>query len=222
MKTFLEKNQIYFNIYFFVSIIALCLTLYFLYKKVDNLSGQISSQNMQIAEPPVNLESSPTPSDYCGTQCQSQIDKIVSSAISTLSGKPQTVVKTQTVSAPLSNKTTYIPLSGPITTTSMTWVDATGTDVYIDLANDYGKDAKISWDANLSVISGQIFARLYDVTHNIAVNGSEISVTEKNNLTNIGSANFSLWNGRNLYRVQLKSLNSSVVTFGSGRIKVVY
>lgn len=222
MKTFLEKNQIYFNIYFFVSIIALCLTLYFLYKKVDNLSGQISSQNTQIAEPPVNLESSPTPSDYCGTQCQSQIDKIVSSAISTLSGKPQTVVKTQTVSAPLSNKTTYIPLSGPITTTSMTWVDATGTDVYIDLANDYGKDAKISWDANLSVISGQIFARLYDVTHNIAVNGSEISVTEKNNLTNIGSANFSLWNGRNLYRVQLKSLNSSVVTFGSGRIKVVY
>lgn len=222
MKTFLEKNQIYFNIYFFVSIIALCLTLYFLYKKVDNLSGQISSQNMQIAEPPVNLESSPTPSDYCGTQCQSQIDKIVSSAISTLSGKPQTVVKTQTVSAPLSNKTTYIPLSGPITTTSMTWVDATGTDVYIDLANDYGKDAKISWDANLSVISGQIFARLYDVTHNIAVNGSEISVTDKNNLTNIGSANFSLWNGRNLYRVQLKSLNSSVVTFGSGRIKVVY
>jgi hypothetical protein len=222
MKTFLEIYQIYFNIYFFVSIITLSLTLYFLFKKVDNLSGQITSPNTQISESTFIPESSPTPTDYCGSECKKQISQTVSSAISTLSGLTKTVIQNVPVPAPTQTRTTYIPLGGPITTTSLTWVDAAGTDVYIDLATDYGKSAKISWDANMSVVSGQIFARLYDVTHNITVEGSEISITEKNNLTNVGSANFTIWSGRNLYRVQIRSLNSSVVTFGSGRIKIVY
>jgi hypothetical protein len=222
MKTFLNKYQIYFNIYFFLSIIALCAILILLFKKVNDLTGQITSPNTPISESTFLPDNLSSPTDYCGTECKKQIAQNVSSAISTLSGSTKTIIQQAPVSAPTTTKTTYIPLSGPITTTSLSWVDAVGTDVYIDLANDYGKSAKISWDANMSVVSGQIFARLYDVTHSIAVEGSEVTVADKNSLTNVGSANFTIWSGRNLYRVQIKSLNSSVVTFGSGRIKIVY
>lgn len=222
MKKFLEKYQIYFNIYFFISIFALCLTLYFLYKKVNDISQLITSSNTQNSESANIPNSFLSPTDYCGTDCKNQIAQSVSAAVSTLSGSTKTIIQNPAVTVPSSSKTTYIPLGGPITTTSLSWVDAAGTDVYLDLATDYGKNAKISWEANMSVVSGQINARLYDVTHNITVEGSEISVADKNSLTNVGSANFSIWSGRNLYRVQIKSLNSSVVTFGNGRIKIVY
>ena len=119
--------------------------------------------------------------------------------------------------------TAYIPLGGPITTTSMDWVDATGTDTYIDLINDYGKKTWVSWEANLKIAdgNGQAFARLYDATNKIAVNGSEVSVTSSTS-TQVISGQLSMWAGRNLYRVQIKSLNSFVATFVSGRIKINY
>jgi len=41
-------------------------------------------------------------------------------------------------------------------------------------------------------------------------------------LTQVISGGLSFWAGNNLYRVQLKSLNGFEVTFGSGRIKIIY
>lgn len=160
--------------------------------------------------------------DTCGEDCKVQINEMVGKAIATVSGTTKTIIQNQT-SADISRNTAYIPLVGPITTTSMAWVDAPGTDVYIDLVNDYGKNTWISWEANLKIAdgNGQAFARLYDATHNIAVNGSEVSVTSGTS-TQVISGQLSMWVGRNLYRVQLKSLNSFVATFASGRIKINY
>lgn len=160
--------------------------------------------------------------DTCGEDCKVQINEAVGKAIATVSGTTKTIIQNQT-SADISRNTAYIPLVGPITTTSMAWVDASGTDVYIDLVNDYGKNTWVSWEANLKIAdgNGQAFARLYDATHNIAVNGSEVSVTSGTS-TQVISGQLSMWVGRNLYRVQLKSLNSFVATFASGRIKINY
>ncbi len=215
MKKFFQNFDKYLKIYFLLSVVFLSLSLFLLYKKVNKIA-ELSGTNM--APPTIGEER-----DSCGTTCKSEIQRAVSEAMATLSGKPQTTTKI-TTPVPTGKKTSYISLSGPITTTSTAWVDASGVEVYVDLTNDYSKDATVSWEATLSVANsnGQAFARLFDVTHGIAVNGSEISLTNNATPTLVSSGNLSFWSGKNLYRVQLKSLNSFVVTFASGRIKIVY
>lgn len=150
--------------------------------------------------------------DKCGEDCKKQIEEIVLK-----NTKPTETVKTVSQIA-------YIPISGSISTTSSTWYDAPGTDFYLDLSKNYSKNATVTWEVSLKVAhgNGTAYARLYDVTHNITVNGSEISLTNNPNLTQVYSQNLSFWAGNNLYRVQLKSLNTFEVTFGSGRLKIVY
>lgn len=181
----------------------------------------------------VNQEDKPLPSqilkeiqkiDVCGVDCKEEITREVAKAVATISAMTKKTVITQAPAATSQGKTAYIPLGGPITSTSTAWVDAPGTDVYLDLANDYGKTAKVTWEASLKVAhgNGQAFARLYDVTHGIAVSGSEFSTVNNATSQLVSSGDLNLWSGRNLYRVQIKSLNSFEVTFGNGRIKISY
>ncbi|MBI3397095.1 hypothetical protein HY045_01315, partial [Candidatus Woesebacteria bacterium] len=163
----------------------------------------------------------------CDASCRTEIKKAVQDEIS--KSTPKSTVATTTIPKPtvapiVSKQTSYIPFAGPITSTSTDWVDATGTDITIDVVNDYGKNAAVSWQTSLKVAdgNGQAYARLFDVTHGIAVSGSEISTTNNSDYQTVSSGNFTLWSGRNTYRVQIKSLNSFVVTFGSGRMKIVY
>lgn len=179
----------------------------------------------------VNQEDKPLPPqilkeiqkvDVCGTECKKEIAKEVAKLVPT----PAAIKKETKLPVPAAtqSRTAYIPLAGPITSTSTNWVDTAGTDVYIDLAGDYGQKAKVSWEASLSVAhgNGQAYARLFDVTHGIGVSGSEISTTNNAASQLVASGDLNLWAGRNLYRVQIKSLNSFEVTFGNGRIKIVY
>ena len=165
--------------------------------------------------------------DQCGETCKKQITDNVAVALSTVSATPKETVKTVTITpVPSKSKTqiAYIPISGPITTTSSTWYDAPGTDFYLDFNTDYGKSAYANWQVFLKVIhgNGTAYARLYDVTNKIAVNGSEVKIENQSNLTQVESGALSFWAGNNLYRVQIKSLNTFEVTFGSGRIKFNY
>jgi len=183
-----------------------------------SLSGQyIPTNNNEKNNSALTLETS------CSEKCQKEIQGLISQAVSTISATKTTAPKA-TVTTKSESKTAYIPLSGPITSTSTGWVDVAGTDVYIDLVNDYGKNTYVSWEAFLKVANGngQAFARLYDATHGIGVDGSELSVTNVGTSTQVSSGKLNLWAGRNLYRVQIKSLNSFEVTFGSGRIKITY
>lgn len=223
MQKFLENLDVYLKFFFIVSIVALSVLSFFLFKRVYKVESYLAGVSKEVATDG-KTETLIQKVDVCGEDCKKEINDIVSKAISTVSGTTitKTVVSPATA-APKEKQTSYIPLSGPITTTSMDWVDAAGTDVYIDLVNDYGKNTWVSWEANLKIAdgNGQTFARLYDVTHHIAVNGSEVSVTSGTS-TQVISGQLSLWAGRNLYRVQLKSLNSFVATFVSGRIKINY
>ncbi|HCR35637.1 hypothetical protein A2130_00945 [Candidatus Woesebacteria bacterium GWC2_33_12] len=143
--------------------------------------------------------------------------------------KVEEVIKTvfitpvPTVTVTKTNQTTYIPITGPITTTSSSWYDAPGTEFYLNTA-DYGKTPYLTWSASLKVAhgNGTVYARLYDVTHGIAVNGSEVSISNKADLTQSYSGSLNFWANNNLYRVQVKSLNTFEVTFGGGRIKIIY
>lgn len=165
--------------------------------------------------------------DQCGESCKKQINESLTNALSTVSATPKEIIKTVVVTPlPSKSKTqiAYIPISGPISTTSTDWYDAPGTDFYLDFNTDYGKNAYANWQVFLKIANGNgaAYARIYDVTHKIAVNGSEVKVEAQSNLTQVESGALSFWAGNNLYRVQLKSLNTFEVTFGSGRIKFNY
>ena len=189
--------------------------LYSLNQKIDQITP--------LKEESVEPQSSKEEADFeCKEECKAEIERVVNSTIATISATPKTTY--QAPSVPSKTQTVYIPLDGPVITTSTQWVDIPGVEVYIDLVNDYSAGAKVSWEASLQVKhgNGQAFARLQDVTHGITLLGSEISTTNNSTAQSTSSGNFSLWSGRNLYRLQLKSLNSFEVTFLSGRIKVTY
>lgn len=205
----------------FCSIIAIIISAgsFFFYsqlnKKVEGLN--VSEAVIERAAP-----AQETVADSCGEACKKEIERAVTGAIATISATPKSVVqKTASVSQ---NQTVYIPLGGPVSTTSTQWVDVPGVEVYIDKVNDYSSKAVVTWEASLKVKdgNGQAFARLQDITHGISVDGSEISTLNNASAQTVFSGNLSLWAGKNLYRLQLKSLNSYEVTLLSGRIKVSY
>lgn len=124
--------------------------------------------------------------------------------------------------APPQKITSYVPFSGSFSTTNTDWTDVPGTQAYVDLKNNYNANAYVTFEASIKADSGsEVFARLFDSTHAIAVGGSEIS-TASTSSTLVSSGRVYLWSGNNLYKVQIKSLNSFNVTFGSGTIKIVY
>ncbi len=138
----------------------------------------------------------------------------------TITPTPQVIYVTPAqVSVP---KITYIPLTGG-STQSTDWVTVSGSQFNLNIS-DYGTKAYAVWDANLRVgnANGTTFVRLYDTTHSIGVNGSEIFISDTGTSTDVISGSLSFWLGNNTYVVQIKSLNSSTAFMDSGRIKISY
>lgn len=224
MKRFLENFDKYLKYYFLTAIIFLAFGLWLLYQRVDLISKVLQQKYSDFPQTIRELkEVQIQPVDECGDACKRTIDEEVAKAVATISASNQ-VTKPLSNQSSLKGETTYIPLSGPFTTTATDWYDLKGVEAYIDLEKEYGKGAIVSWEGSLKVAhgNGQAFARLFDTTHGIAVSGSEISTTNNVDSKLVTSGNLNFWAGRNLYRVQIKSLNSFEVTFGGGRIKIGY
>lgn len=132
------------------------------------------------------------------------------------------VVKPQ--ATPIPKKiVTYEPVfSQSFVTTSTDWVDVEGSDFEFSVG-EYGSSSYISWDGVIFIQggSGEVHARLFDVTHGVGVQGSEITGTSAK-ASLVSSSRLNFFSGNNTYRVQLKSLTSSPVQFNYGRVKVVY
>lgn len=108
------------------------------------------------------------------------------------------------------------------TTSSLTWTDVTGSDIELN-KGEFGASPDIVWSAMLRVEagSGEVRARLFDVTNSVVVSGSEISNTQGTSaLTTSGKLN--MFSGKNVYRVQIMSKLNNPVFFDGGRIKVSY
>lgn len=169
---------------------------------------------------------SPSP-DTCGLTCQQMIDQKISQAIATISGKQiiketKVVEKvTQSASGRTQPQVIYIPLGGGGSTANTDWTDVGNAEVYFDL-NDYPNFSEARFEGFVKVKNGngKAFARLYDATHTIGVQGSNIE-TANENFTMVGSDSLALWRGKNLYRIQIKSLNGYDAYIDSGRIKVI-
>lgn len=190
--------------------------------KQQNKKNDTAVNSEMVSTPIPSL--TPTISDSCGPACQQLIDQKISQAIATISGK-ETIKQTQTIEKTTTTKNSqpqviYIPLGGGGSTISRDWANVGNAEVYLDL-NDYPNFSEARFEVFIKVLNGngKAFARLYDVTHSIGVQGSDIEVTNEN-FTLVSSGTLNFWQGKNLYRIQIKSLNGYEAAVDSGRIKI--
>lgn len=204
-----------------ISIISLAAGSYYLYTEQQEMSKKLESLQ--------ELKADTSIPDYqfledCNQGCKDEIAKAVNDVLANIpSTSTETVIKKETIVAE-SQGTDYISMGTSATTTNTDWVDVEASAVYINLENDYGADATVSWEASLKVAhgNGKAFARLYDDTNKIAVDFSELTTENNVEFTQKSTGNLPFWKGRNLYKVQIKSLNSFEVTYSGGRIRVSY
>lgn len=154
--------------------------------------------------------------DQCGTDCQKYIDsKIVIPTPTTLTKTVyQTAPKTKTRSV------VYIPIPGSGFTTNNVWTDLSGTDFYFN-KNDYPGLISVAFEANLRLFNGNgiAYVQIFDVTHGVGVQGSDVSTSSQIS-TAVISGSVSFWSGKNLYRIQAKSLTADTAMFDGGRLKI--
>ena len=192
-----------------VTVVGLMVFGVYIYKRVRALEGKISSQASfqtliaKITPSPIaSISVSPTPPTPTPT--------------------PNPTIVVQATSLPITKKNiSYISLVADLDTNSTDWQSLASSEVYIDLKNDYSEGAKVYFEASLHADSSKAWARLFDATHGIGVSGSDIESASLT-ATLVSSAQLNLWSGRNLYRVQVKSFDSSKVYIESARLKIVY
>ncbi len=165
-----------------------------------------------------------TKNDGCDANCKKEIARQVSLAVATLSASPRHAGESGTPVVTPKPQDIYIQISGSGSTQKTAWTDVPGTDFSFDVTKDFGSGAHFAWEGFLRVTdaNGTAFARIYDATHGIGVDGSEISVTDVDSFTRANSINMKFWAGRNTYRVQIKSLNTFNVDYMGGKIRVSY
>lgn len=209
-----------FIIFVLVCFFALGGGFIFLNTKIDNLTQ---------SNPSLATQNTQTPGSQTNFVTKDEVANLVSQAVSSISASPQpasakTAPPVSSATAKPAPKITYIPLGVSGNTQNTDWTDVSSSDTYINFTGDYGSLAYASWDAVLRVgnSNGTAYARLFDVTHGIGVDGSEINLTDTSTPTDIESGRIRFWAGKNLYRVQIKSLNSSTTYFDFGRIRVSY
>jgi hypothetical protein len=119
-------------------------------------------------------------------------------------------------------KELVIPISTSGSTVATGWDSLAGSEISFNKAN-YPGVKKIYFQANLGTSAGDrtSYARLYDVTHGIGVQGSDISSTASTPMQ-IKSDSLNFFSGDLVIRIQLKSLNGNTVTISNGRIVLTY
>ena len=193
--------------------------------KNESVSSEEKQNNILPTPFPTFSEEKMT-EDNCGLICQKTIDQKIAQLSATLSAKQTTIeakttgktATSQTLSLP---QTINIPLGGGGTTKSKEWADVGNAAVYFDL-KDYPNFSEARFEVFIKVLNGngKVFARLYDATHSIGVQGSDVEANGEN-FTLVSSGTLNFWQGKNLYRIQIKSLNGYEAAVDSGRIKLI-
>lgn len=168
----------------------------------------------------------------CDLQCQAYIDEKIKNydlRIKSLETK-EGITPAPTLRPSNQSKSTsktkvrtvqYVTIPGSGSSSSNSWVSLSGTDFYFDPA-DYSGLVEVYFEANMKLFNGNgmAYVRLFDATHGIGVQGSEVS-TNSQIETVVVSGRVTFWAGRNLIRVQAKSLTADTAIYSYGRLRVV-
>ncbi len=161
--------------------------------------------------------------EICGKECEGKIRSFVAEAVATLSANAIAPTQRPSTSTPKPqakiNQVFYVPVGSSGSSTKTDWSDLTSTDFFFDIG-EYGTVKEAKWSANIKIFqNGEAYARLYDVTHSVAVPGSEIKTTSYS-YSLVESEPLKFLSGKNVYRVQMKSLTGYEASFDSGKIKI--
>ncbi len=190
---------------------------YLLYQShLAKVSSSVGSQTTKIV-------------DECGVACQGYIDAQIAQALVMPTPRATTVATptstlTPRLVAPTAAKTrtvAYVTVPGTGSTTANVWTSLSGTDFYFNPA-DYPGLVEVYFEINARLMNGNGFAyfQLYDATHGIGVQGSDITTANQTS-TALSSGKVSFWAGKNLIKVQAKSLTADTAIFDSGRLRIV-
>ncbi len=172
-----------------------------------------------VTQPPVQYV------DQCGEECKSYVNQAIQAKQATQAAQaaptPVTKIIYQTTPGTKVRSTTYVTLTGSGSTTATDWVNVGGSDFYFNPA-DYPGLVSVYFEANMKLMtgSGRAYVRLYDSTHGIGVQGSDAS-TQAGTDTVVESGQVSFWAGKNLIRVQIKSLTAESAVYNSGRLRII-
>lgn len=166
--------------------------------------------------------------DQCGDSCKSYVDQAIQANKANQAQQapqaqptPATKIIYQTTPRAKVRSTTYVSLAGSGSTTATDWTDVGGSDFYFNPA-DYPGLVSVYFEANMKLMtgSGRAYVRLFDSTHGIGVQGSEAS-TQASSDTVVESGQISFWAGKNLIRVQIRSVTTESAVYNSGRLRIV-
>lgn len=163
--------------------------------------------------------------DQCGEDCRAYIDSKMTKPSSSPTPIPTpTPPAKQGKALPGKTKTrtvSYVTVPGSGSTMANDWTIVSGSDFYFNPA-DYPGLVAVYFEVNMKLMtgSGMAYVRLYDSTHGIGVQGSDAS-TKAGTDTVVESGNISFWQGKNLIKVQIKSLTAESAIYNSGRLRIV-
>jgi len=180
--------------------------------------NKIDDTISEVEELPPSAARDTSEVNICGLDCQAKIAQEVSQAIATISGKE---VVEKTVQPTLIPQTLYLPLGSGSSTTATAWVDVAGSEFIFDLL-DYGPQTEIYWQGNLKSehANSRCYSRIYDLNNLRAVDFSE-QTTDQTSFQTLTSLKLSIWQGKNNYRLQIKSLNGITCFLESPRLIIV-
>jgi hypothetical protein len=215
-----------FSFLILINLVILDLNWFRQQKNVNNSTSLTGNKENILPTTSPTLSEEKITNDNCGSICQKTIDQRLAQLSATLSAK-QTATPIKTIEKVTTNQpsslpqTIYIPLGGGGTTTSRDWADVGNAAIYFDL-KDYSNFSEAHFEVFIKVLNGngKVFARLYDATNSIGVQGSDVEANGEN-FTLVSSDKLNFWQGKNLYRIQIKSLNGYQAAVDSGRIKLI-
>ena len=186
---------------------------------VNLLLGYLVYRSFKVAGSPSNevTKNEVTYVDQCGEERKKYIDeRLLVTPEPTMKAvyvKPTVKTKTRTVQ--------YVTVSGSGNTMTNDWANVTATDFYFD-TKDYPGLVEIYFETNIKLLNGNgvAYVRLFDVTHGIGVQGSDVSSNNQADTT-VTSGKLTFWAGKNLIRVQAKSLTADTAVYNWGRLRVV-
>jgi hypothetical protein len=163
--------------------------------------------------------------DGCGSECKKYIDEkiagvvITTSVFPTPTAKPVTAAKSTTTQKTRREEILTIPGSGSSLINN--WTDLSGTEFYFD-TRDYPGLVEVYFEANMRLHNGNgvAYVRLFDITNGIAVVGGENNTTSQSDVW-VKSQKVYFWAGRNLIRVQAKSLTADTAVYNQGKLRIV-
>ena len=193
-----------------VMIILLSLGVIFLVLKDNQTEAELTMLKQQ---PSVNTVSTGTIKTELPDYWQNILDSLTSRIGNLESQKPE-VSSTITTTTAFQPQTIYL---GQASTTQRNWTE-TGQEVKIN-SQDYPSEATAVFEAGLSIVGGEAWARLKNKT-----TGAIMSVTEvfHNSPTTTWktSPGFKLHSGNNTYVVELKSSSDETANLAGARIVI--